>query len=501
MSYLSQRGSVYYFRRVVPDDLKPILGKQEIMKSLRTKDRETAKRLIPVEVIASDRLFDDARKTAAAGKGGAKAGPSKAAVQREAIVWESDPASEDHESEIEALEPIMDALAEGREVDASPADIARAGRLLVLHEREMGDIERQRLIGRMLGRGSAIQNQAVDCDGDKADAGPDLHDIFDKWKAEGSKRPKTIAMVKATASLFNDRMGTLPVGQMTKSHIIDFKNKLMGEGNSIANVNIRLSHISLLLGWAARNDIVPFNVAVGTSIPNPQSKKSRRKPFKLPELQAIFGSPVFADGDRPAAGKGEAAYWIPTIAIYTGARVREIAQLRYGDVRQVEYADSEGQMLKAWFLNIAEDTDDDGVETAIKTDASERLVPVHPKLIELGLIEYVQGLKSKKGRIFPLLPVDVYGNPAAKWGEWFSKYLRTVCGVTDKRMTFHSFRHSFKDYARDARIEEGIQRQLMGHEGGDVADAYGSGYSLHVLVNAMATYRVPGLEISKPNKD
>ena len=140
MSYLSQRGSVYYFRRVVPDDLKPILGKQEIMKSLRTKDRETAKRLIPVEVIASDRLFDDARKTAAAAKSGAKAGPSKAAVQQEAIVWESDPASEDQESEIEALEPIMDALAEGREVDASPADIARAGRLLVLHERELGDI-------------------------------------------------------------------------------------------------------------------------------------------------------------------------------------------------------------------------------------------------------------------------------------------------------------------------------------------------------------------------
>lgn len=132
---------------------------------------------------------------------------------------------------------------------------------------------------------------------------------------------------------------------------------------------------------------------------------------------------------------------------------------------------------------------------AIKNDASERLVPVHPKLIELGFIEYVQGLGKQKGRIFPELPEDIYGNPAAKWGEWFGGYLRKVCKVTDSRMTFHSFRHTFKDYARSARIEEGVQRELMGHEGGDVADQYGSGYALHVLVDAMATYRVPGLTI------
>jgi hypothetical protein len=42
MSCLAKRGSVYSFRRVVPDDLKPILGKSEIMKFLRTKDREQA---------------------------------------------------------------------------------------------------------------------------------------------------------------------------------------------------------------------------------------------------------------------------------------------------------------------------------------------------------------------------------------------------------------------------------------------------------------------------
>ncbi len=65
MSYLSKRGAVYYFRRVIPDDLRPILGKLEIMKSLRTKDREEAKRLIPAELIRTDALFAEASKAKA----------------------------------------------------------------------------------------------------------------------------------------------------------------------------------------------------------------------------------------------------------------------------------------------------------------------------------------------------------------------------------------------------------------------------------------------------
>ena len=39
MPYLAKRGSVYYFRLIVPDDLRVVLSKREIMLSLRTKDR------------------------------------------------------------------------------------------------------------------------------------------------------------------------------------------------------------------------------------------------------------------------------------------------------------------------------------------------------------------------------------------------------------------------------------------------------------------------------
>jgi len=61
-TYLAKRGATYYFRRGIPAELRPALGgKLEFMISLRTKDREAAKRLIPQHTAATDKLLDQAR--------------------------------------------------------------------------------------------------------------------------------------------------------------------------------------------------------------------------------------------------------------------------------------------------------------------------------------------------------------------------------------------------------------------------------------------------------
>ncbi|WP_146163462.1 DUF6538 domain-containing protein [Sphingomonas fennica] len=385
MSYLSKRGATYYFRRVIPDELQPVIGRREFMVSLRTKDKEEAKRLIPHHVIASDKRLQEARQAlAAASVPKPKAYvPSRAEVEQEEAQAEHDAQAE---AELEALEPIMEAIEAGTVPDAPAVDLVRAGQLLARHERQMAAIQLEEQanarIARYAPKAEAVENSQMP----KAGAAPVLlaPGIFDQWKAEGNKRAKTIAMVEKTAEWFHARVGKLPVQDITKAHVLDFKNKLIAEGQSVANINVRLSHISLLLGWAARNAIVPDNVAKGTAIPDPQAKKKRRKPFDLAALKAIFGGPVHAKGDRPEGGKGEAAYWLPVLALYTGARVRELAQLRRSDVREMEYPDAEGEMHKGWFLNITEDEDDEGLANAIKNDGSERLVPVHPKLIELG---------------------------------------------------------------------------------------------------------------------
>lgn len=506
---------VYYFRMGIPVELRPRFdGRREIKHSLRTKDRDDAKRLIPDHTKAALRLLEQARGEAQpvpATQPAPVSSPARAARLRrlEAYDREQDELAQidndkwaEREWEREERQPLADHLAQrlsSADVELTPVEAAAKD--LIEDQRFEADLAREQLAFARMAQykpqpvdANAASEKSIDTDpGSLLNPG-----IFDQWKSEGSKRPKTIDMVKKSADWFQARIGNVPVQEITKAHILDFKKQLIAEGQTVANINVRLSHISLLLGWAARNDVVPVNVAKETQIPNPQAKKNRRKPFDLAALKAIFGGPVHAKGERPKQGKGEAAYWLPVLALFTGARVRELAQLRRGDVSEQEYPDADGNVCKGWFLNITEDTDDEGLTNAIKNDASERLVPVHPKLIELGFVGYVEGLANQKGRIFPELPEDIYGNPAAKWGEWFGPYLRKVCGVTDRRMTFHSFRHTFKDYARNARIEDGIQRQIMGHEGGDVADQYGAGYSLHVVAAAMATYRVPGLEIAPP---
>jgi integrase len=171
--------------------------------------------------------------------------------------------------------------------------------------------------------------------------------------------------------------------------------------------------------------------------------------------------------------------------------MEELGQLRPDDVVQLAYPDAGGEAQSAWFLRI---TEDKGEGLKLKNAASERLVPVHPELERLGFVALALAMKElKHTRIFHELRPGAYGRLTAKWGEWFSSYRRDVCGVTDRRMVFHSFRHTFKDYARHASIAEGVQREIMGHSGDDVADDYGSGHSLFRLVEGMRLYRVPGL--------
>ena len=43
-THLAKRGSTYYFRRLIPTELRPVFdGKSEFMVSLQAKDREAAK--------------------------------------------------------------------------------------------------------------------------------------------------------------------------------------------------------------------------------------------------------------------------------------------------------------------------------------------------------------------------------------------------------------------------------------------------------------------------
>lgn len=507
-SYLHKApNGVYYFRMGIPADLRPFMGgKREIKRSLGLKDREAAKALIPDMTKAAYALLSQAKRDQAASKpANVAATKSASRIDRERKRWEDDQlqaelVSDDlfaNDMEIERLEPVMDALAAGVEVEASPADIAKAGKLLVANERENAGA----LIASMQARygkharASEPKNQAVECGPGK---GIFLDtDIVNGWAAERKPSPRGKDAYWRDAKLFNKMIGRKSVELITKADVMTYKRLLIADPKrSQINVRDRLAYLRTLLEWAAQEDIIPVNVARDVKMAV-NERGERRKDFSTDDLNALFAGPVHAKGERPKGSFGEAVYWLPLIALFMGARREEIGQLRVQDVRQEAYIDDADKRQMVWCIDITDTPDDDALPNQIKNEASNRLVPLHPTLIELGFIDYVKSLPDQTGRVFPgLKPVGIGNKLTDKVGQWFSRY-KQQCGIEDKAKVFHSFRHSWKTHAVDAGIPERVCRQFQGHEGKDAADKYGAAPSMRVLVAAIAAYRVPGLSLGK----
>lgn len=127
---------------------------------------------------------------------------------------------------------------------------------------------------------------------------------------------------------------------------------------------------------------------------NRSESESKQRSFKIEELEKLFNCK-----DMLAASSNSRQvhkFWLPVIGLFTGMRVNEICQLNPSkDIKQ----DSDG----IWYFWINEDTESaDDVTKSVKTDAGIRVVPIHSKLIELGLLDYVAALKIHNHKVlFP----------------------------------------------------------------------------------------------------
>ena len=61
--------------------------------------------------------------------------------------------------------------------------------------------------------------------------------------------------------------------------------------------------------------------------------------------------------------------------------------------------------------------------------------------------------------------------------------------ITDPGLVFHSFRHAFKRFSRDAEINTKIHDLLTGHSSGTVGSTYGQGASIKTLKAAIEKIR------------
>lgn len=494
---------VYYFRRAIPEHLRPFFdGKREIKFTLRTKDREAAKRLIPDHTKASQADLDRAQAAFDVAAQPPKAPVSQARLDRERARWEWDQeqadlaseAAQNADEEAEELAPIMDALEAGQVPEAAPQHVARAAQLAIANVRQIYGAELEREANKRYSPGAAaVAEKAV-----VPPKGKGIYldtDIVDGWATERRASVGGRAAYESSARLFNSIMGRKSVELISRADVQAYKQNLIADDERTQiNVRNHLGYLRTLLNWAAQNDLIETNPAKEVRF-RVTERPEKRPDFHIDDLTKLFAGPVHSKGERPKGCGGEAAYWLPLLALFMGARREELGQLRVGDVRQTAYVDDAEQRRQAWCIDITDRPDAKGVlVNQLKNAASRRLIPLHPKLIELGFIGYVQGLNDQQGRVFPdLKPIGVRQRLTDKWGQWFGKY-RQYLGI-DADKVFHSFRHTWKTHATSVGISERICRELQGHDGKDAADKYGSKSSMATLVAAIASYRIPGLKI------
>ncbi len=191
---------------------------------------------------------------------------------------------------------------------------------------------------------------------------------------------------------------------------------------------------------------------------------------------------MFKEGKRPVGGGGEAAKWLPLLALFTGARLEELGKLELKDV---------GREAGVDYLFI---------RGSVKNVASRRKVPIHPELKRLGFTEYVEARRQAGDHfLFPDLK-SKRAQRTAGFSTWWGRYLNSV-GITDERKVFHSFRHTVKRQLRNARVDTALMNALQGHAVTDVAGLYGRdeeglGFALPVLAEAMEQLVYPGLDLS-----
>ncbi|WP_330981705.1 MULTISPECIES: DUF6538 domain-containing protein [Sphingomonas] len=261
---------------------------------------------------------------------------------------------------------------------------------------------------------------------------------------------------------------------------------------SAANANSLMSNMSSFLNWAVNEELLARNPARGLRLPDPINKRDKRSPFDRKQLHSIFNAPLYrgcVDGGRGYNKAGSqrprnARFWVPLIALFTGARLGEICQLDTTDIRAVDGVDCIVVSLRS--LNGTTDKQ-------LKTTASDRLIPIHPILIDCGLVHFAE-TKRRAGekKMFDDIETGSTGSRPVAFSKWFTQFLR-ASGAQRSRTSFHSFRHNFRDELRAARIDYDIALLLGGWTTGSsrtaVHENYGSGYRVDALDDAIKKLR------------
>lgn len=441
------RSGILHFRIAIPPDIRHYFNSNEIYRSLKTASIHDATPVAQTLSIAFKRVFSEIRQ----------------------------------ESMSDQNKALKDALELFKSLPDARERIKAAGIRIALHEAEAGRERAEDLHAESEARHQrelalVLQAKATIAPAEDLQSSPLLSETVTDFarakRAQGKWTDKTEAENRAVYGLFIRIVGDKPIAQIDDGAIVEYLETLKALppninkspayiGKTIAEIialarppmsdrtlNKNIERVSSLFKWATTKKKygITHNPAANMGIK--ESGAEKRKPFAAQELAALFSSEEFTTRKFQKSY----TYWLMPLGLLTGARLGELAQLYLSDF--VEY---DGIPC----ISIS----DEGEGQRLKNDNAKRIVPIHDKLIELGLLRYVEALRSKnETRLFPELNQrrDGFGQAASRWFQDHKK----KCGIEGKHTkVFHSFRHTFISALLNDEVPVQSVAQIVGHEG------------------------------------
>lgn len=532
--HLTTKGGRFYARLRIPDAIRPILGKREFVTPLGA-ERKAAFDALPAALAAMKAQIAAAERqlTKPSPDFRQSLGPRRRMEPVEiahehltrqlafdtAIRDTGHPAVGVGYPDEEYVQQLRD-LAAGRMIDPLPGPIAAA-----LHRAtERGNVINAPATVRMLARAEllVLETSVLRDDGDADPAIPSdmipapreplpaqnariigrdstksLSELLPRFANEKNARPGTSNEYAVAIRMFEEFLGEAkPAFEITRQTVIDYKNALTETPSNYSkrfpNMTLPeaikankarkqpfpilnattisdkwLARLHSMFAWCMANAIMPDNPASGVKVDRAKgATKPPRVPFTPSDLTKIFAKPV-PDPER---------HWMMLIALFTGMRASEIAQLKLDSIRH------ERAVLVF------------AIEEEVKNSGSRRIVPVHSTLIELGLKQRVAELREAgEQRLFPkwfaqgqALMVSssrTVNQPYANFlPRWFIRTYLPEVGVPAEGRVFHSFRHTLKSALARAGVPRSISDEITGHDD----ESSGAGYIHDSAVEAMS---------------
>lgn len=254
--------------------------------------------------------------------------------------------------------------------------------------------------------------------------------------------------------------------------------------------------IKTVFAEALRKGDIQENIvdAVDWPVSHNQTQTKKYAPFSVEQLNAIFHAPLYTgckDDGRNYNKVGtnhprRIRFWLPLMALFTGARINEICQLHTDDVQEKNGVP---------FISINEED-----EKHVKTRAGIRQIPIHSELIKIGFLDFVAEIRAKGERLlFPEVMTDLVRgtkrdqlSPSAPLSKWFNHFIESVNARNPElkftpEHVFHSFRHTVRTEFRRNRAPEDDVCRICGWEDGSKNKTLADHYGESVLENLQET--------------